>query len=185
MGIIDFVKGAGEKIFKPGEARRETAVEKHLAKYGISGIAVEVDGDKATLTGTVKDMATREKAVLIAGNIDGIGSVNDRIRVLQSTSAPAQARTATPAATQTQGAAPVAAPAATNAASSTAASSEAGEQWSSRTYTVKSGDTLSKIAKEMYGEAGKYPQIFEANKPMLEDPDKIYPGQVLRIPPEQ
>ena len=51
-------------------------------------------------------------------------------------------------------------------------------------YEVKSGDTLSKIAKTHYGEAGKYPQIFEANKPMLKDPDKIYPGQVLRIPPE-
>jgi nucleoid-associated protein YgaU len=55
----------------------------------------------------------------------------------------------------------------------------------SEMYTVKSGDTLSGIAKEFYGEANKYHQIFEANRPMLEDPDKIYPGQVLRIPPEQ
>ena len=51
-------------------------------------------------------------------------------------------------------------------------------------YTVKSGDSLSKIAKEVYGDMSKYPQIFEANKPMLSDPDKIYPGQVLRIPKE-
>jgi len=50
-------------------------------------------------------------------------------------------------------------------------------------YTVVSGDTLSKIAKTHYGNAGKYPVIFEANKPMLTDPDKIYVGQVLRIPP--
>jgi nucleoid-associated protein YgaU len=49
-------------------------------------------------------------------------------------------------------------------------------------YTVRSGDTLSKIAKEQLGDAGKYPQLFEANRPMLSDPDKIYPGQVLRIP---
>jgi nucleoid-associated protein YgaU len=49
-------------------------------------------------------------------------------------------------------------------------------------YTVVSGDSLSKIAKEYYGNAMKYPVIFEANKPMLSDPDKIYPGQVLRIP---
>lgn len=51
-----------------------------------------------------------------------------------------------------------------------------------RFYTVKKGDYLSKIAKAMYGNAMKYPIIFEANKPMLTDPDKIYPGQVLRIP---
>jgi len=49
-------------------------------------------------------------------------------------------------------------------------------------YEVKSGDTLSKIAKAHYGDAMKYNSIFEANKPMLKDPDKIYPGQVLRIP---
>ena len=49
-------------------------------------------------------------------------------------------------------------------------------------YTVKSGDTLSKIAKNHYGDANRYSAIFEANKPMLSDPDKIYPGQVLRIP---
>ena len=49
-------------------------------------------------------------------------------------------------------------------------------------HTVVKGDTLSKIAKEAYGDAMKYPVIFEANKPMLSHPDKIYPGQVLRIP---
>jgi nucleoid-associated protein YgaU len=51
-------------------------------------------------------------------------------------------------------------------------------------YEVKSGDTLSKIAQEQYGSASKYPAIFEANKPMLKDPDHIYPGQKLRIPAE-
>ncbi len=49
-------------------------------------------------------------------------------------------------------------------------------------YTVKSGDSLSKIAKEVYGDPMKYGIIFEANKPMLKDPDLIYPDQVLRIP---
>lgn len=52
----------------------------------------------------------------------------------------------------------------------------------SKFYTVKSGDNLSKIAKEFYGDANQYPKIFEANKPMLKDPDEIFPGQVLRIP---
>lgn len=49
-------------------------------------------------------------------------------------------------------------------------------------YEVKSGDTLSKIAKQFYGDSNKYNQIFEANKPMLKDADEIYPGQRLRIP---
>lgn len=52
----------------------------------------------------------------------------------------------------------------------------------SQMYTVVSGDSLSKIAKKYYGDANKYGVIFEANKPMLKDPDKIYPGQVLRVP---
>jgi len=49
-------------------------------------------------------------------------------------------------------------------------------------YTVVSGDNLSHIAKHFYGNANLYPKIFEANRPMLKDPDEIYPGQVLRIP---
>lgn len=53
-------------------------------------------------------------------------------------------------------------------------------QW----YTVKSGDTLSAISKEFYGDANKYRQIFEANKPMLKSENLIYPGQMLRIPPQ-
>jgi nucleoid-associated protein YgaU len=52
----------------------------------------------------------------------------------------------------------------------------------SKFYTVKKGDSLSKISKEMYGDPMKYNSIFEANKPMLKNPDMIYPGQVLRIP---
>lgn len=51
-----------------------------------------------------------------------------------------------------------------------------------RMYTVKSGDTLSAIAKQFYGDANRYNEIFEANRPMLTDPNMIYPGQVLRIP---
>jgi nucleoid-associated protein YgaU len=65
------------------------------------------------------------------------------------------------------------------AAAPAAAAAPAGE---STFYTVKAGDTLGKIAQQHYGSAGKYTVIFEANKPMLENPDKIYPGQSLRIP---
>ena len=51
-----------------------------------------------------------------------------------------------------------------------------------RFVVVKAGDTLSAIAKVEYGDGSKYMKIFEANKPMLSDPNKIYPGQTLRIP---
>jgi nucleoid-associated protein YgaU len=51
-----------------------------------------------------------------------------------------------------------------------------------RTYTVQSGDSLSKIAKEFYGNASDYMKIFNANTDKLSDPDKIKPGQVLTIP---
>jgi LysM repeat protein len=54
----------------------------------------------------------------------------------------------------------------------------------SKFYTVVSGDMRSKISKAQYGDANAYMKIFEANKPMLSHPDKIYPGQVLRIPPK-
>ena len=49
-------------------------------------------------------------------------------------------------------------------------------------YTVKKGDTLSAISQKTLGKASRYNEIFEANKPMLKHPDKIYPGQMLRIP---
>lgn len=51
-----------------------------------------------------------------------------------------------------------------------------------KVHEVQSGDTLSKIARQHYGDANAYRQIFEANRPMLSDPDEIYPGQVLIIP---
>src|SRR5262245_41113764 len=63
-----------------------------------------------------------------------------------------------------------------------AASAPAASPAPQKTYTVKAGDTLSRIAKEMLGSAGAYMKIFELNKDQLTDPDKIQPGQVLRLP---
>ena len=54
----------------------------------------------------------------------------------------------------------------------------------SKIYEVVSGDSLSKIAKREYGDAKLWPRIFEANKDLLKDPDKIFPGQKLKIPPK-
>ncbi len=62
---------------------------------------------------------------------------------------------------------------------------QAGQSQQMKTYTVESGDTLSKIAAAQFGDAGAYNKIFQANQPMLKDPDEIYPGQVLIIPDQQ
>ncbi len=165
MGLLDFVKSAGEKLGlgddkperpaakapqAPGAAEVKKLHERRLAaalaravgelKLDVDELGVRVDEDVATVTGKVKSQADREKVVLAVGNTRGIARVDDRLEVEKKE----------PEATM---------------------------------YTVKSGDSLSKIAKQHYGNAMKYPVIFEANKPMLKDPDKIYPGQVLRIPP--
>jgi nucleoid-associated protein YgaU len=53
-----------------------------------------------------------------------------------------------------------------------------------QTYTIESGDSLSKIAKHFYGDASKWRQIFEANRDIIKDPDMIHPGQTIKIPSE-
>jgi hypothetical protein len=75
---------------------------------------------------------------------------------------------------------PAAAPPPATAAA--AAGASGGSSGGGRTYTVAAGDSLSKIAKNFYGNANQYMKIFEANKDKLSDPDKIKPGQVLVIP---
>ena len=184
MGMFDFIKNAGEKIFKPGEAKKEAAVKQHLGSYGsdYSGIDVEVDGNKAVLSGQVNSVVVREKAVLIAGNIDGIEKVDDRLTV--NASSATLSATGKPDFSNVSGGVASTEAALGSGIASGGLASAGGGEWQSKTYTVQSGDTLSKIAKEFYGNANKYQQIFEANKPMLKDPDKIYPGQVLRIPAE-
>lgn len=151
MGLISFIKNAGEKLFKSEEKREQEKSElilSHIKKFGFdtSNIQVAVDNDKVTLTGKVDTQMNKNKIIVTAGNVDGIASVDDRIVVTQPV-------TVTPPEPQKQ------------------------------FYTVKKGDYLSKIAKEVYGNASKYNVIFEANKPMLKDPNLIYPGQVLVIPP--
>jgi nucleoid-associated protein YgaU len=163
MGLLSFVKEAGEKLFGIGAAKAAApaavapgpdiaalnataakAITDYIAAQGIStaGINVAFDGASSTVTvdGSVADQATKEKILLCCGNVAGVAGVNDLIVV----SAPAP---------------------------------------EAQYHTVASGDNLSKIAKKFYGDPNKYPVIFEANKPMLKHPDKIYPGQMLRIPP--
>jgi nucleoid-associated protein YgaU len=151
MGLISFIKNAGEKIFKSEEKREQVKaalILAHIKKFGFdtSGIQVAVDDDKVTLTGKVDTQENKNKIIVSAGNVEGIASVDDRLIVTQ----PVQVAPPKP---------------------------------EKQFYTVKKGDYLSKIAKEVYGNASKYNIIFEANKPMLKDPNLIYPGQVLVIPP--
>lgn len=166
MGLLDFVKDAGEKLFGVGKAKaamdeakaapadeakikaaNDAAADAILAyvkaqNLSATGLLVTFDGasSKASVYGVAPDQATMEKIVLCCGNVAGVAAVNNMMSVDRS------------------------APEATY-------------------YTVVSGDTLSKIAKAQYGDANKYMKIYEANTPMLKHPDKIYPGQVLRIPP--
>ena len=156
MGLLSFIKEAGEKLFGSGTAQAATNPESandtaskaivdyiHAMKLDAQDLAVKFDGGsgEVTVSGQAADQSTREKIVLCCGNVAGVSKVTDNLTV--------------------------------------AAGSD-----ESKYYTVVKGDTLSKIAKEFYGNANAYNAIFEANKPMLSHPDKIYPGQTLRIPPK-
>ena len=144
MGILSFVKEAGEKLLGGllgDKAQAAESLKEHVAKVGLGNpnIQVSVEGDKVVVSGEAASQEEKEKIILALGNVEGVAGVEDSITV------------------------PQAAPEA-------------------RFVTVKKGDTLSAIAKAEYGNANAYMKIFEANKPMLSHPDKIYPGQVLRIP---
>ena len=150
MGLMSFLKGVGEKVFKKEEAAapaheaeplRASGLLAHVKALGLTykTIQVKTSGDTVVLEGEVEKQADSEKIALAVGNVEGVAVVDNRMTVAE----PAE---------------------------------------EAKYHTVEKGDSLSKIAKEYYGDMTKYPQIFEANKPMLSDPDKIYPGQVLRIP---
>ena len=177
MGIFDFIKKAGAKVFggKDPDDNDETykPLRKHVEDHGIAtnDIQFRVSQGTVVLEGYVPDQDTREKVVLIVGNVEGVERVNDRLHVGK---APPVASGSHPFGTAGGPSQTVAHKSANGGGGS--------DTWTSTTYTVQSGDTLSKIAKAQYGDANGYTRIFEANRPMLKDPDKIYPGQVLRIP---
>ncbi len=167
MGVLSFIREAGEKLFGHGEAKAAGAAEAqpgaaagdvdaanrkaaqaitdyiHAMKLDAEGLNVAFDSANETVTvsGTVADQATREKILLCCGNVAGVAKVVDQLTVKNP-------------------------------------------EPEAKFHTVVKGDTLSKIAKAQYGDANAYMRIFEANRPMLKDPDKIYPGQLLRIPPK-
>ena len=142
MGLFDFIKDAGASIFGGGRDEAEEIQKLLTSTFGeqISNLQVEFDKGVVTLYGSCNTQATKEKAILIAGNVKGVSGVND----VYFTAPPAEEE--------------------------------------AEFYVVQPGDTLSKIAKQYYGDAMKYPEIFEANREVVKDPDLIYPGQKLRIP---
>jgi nucleoid-associated protein YgaU len=162
MGIFDFLSGAGEKLFGSAEID-EKKIREHILGLGLNlkKFVVIADQGKKTvhLHGYAGSLEDKEKAIIAAGNVKGVEKVDDRMRVGEPQERPAA-----------------------KAAEAQAEEPPAAEQPVSGFYTVQAGDTLSAIARKHYGNAGKYPVIFEANRPMLKHPDKIYPGQVLRIP---
>lgn len=165
MGLFSFIKNAGKKlgIGDDEEAPAAEAVKKELDSFdlGTKNVEVSVEGDKCVLKGVVADQTAFEKAVIAVGNTLGISKVEAaELKVapesglkLEKLDLTELLKTSAPAAAPTL-------------------------------YTVKKGDNLWKIAETHYGKGKgtKHTVIFDANRPMLSHPDKIYPGQVLRIP---
>lgn len=159
MGVFDFIANAGKKLLGKGDDAGEIKkeIESSFSTLPIQGLVVEVNGDTVTLAGVATDYATREKAILIAGNVEGIAKVNsDQLLSLDEIAA-ANA----PQIAEAQSVANIPAPV---------------------FYTIQKGDTLWGIAEDKYKDGSKYTKIVEANIEVIKDADKIYPGQAIRIP---
>lgn len=141
MGLFDFVINQGKKLFGAGDDPAEKIKQEiEAANPGIKNLNVEFKDGQVKLSGEAASAEAMEKAVLMAGNVQGVEKVS---------------------ADQVQ-----APPPAGNV----------------EYYTIQSGDNLSSIAKKFLGNASAYPKIFEANREVIKDPDKIYVGQKIRIP---
>lgn len=143
MGLFDFAKDMGKKLFGSGDDPAQK-IEQSIAAAnpGVDDLGVTFEDGVVHLSGNAASAEAMEKAVLMAGNVNGVTEVK-----IDGMEAPAP---------------------------------EPEVQY----YTIVSGDSLSKIAKAHYGNAMDYPKIFEANKEVIKDPDLIYPGQKIRIPPK-
>lgn len=164
MGFFDFVKNAGKKLgFGDDEEANADELKKELDSHdlGTEAVQIEVKGDTAVIKGAVKDQSIFEKAVVAVGNTLGISKVEaSELKVVAPESG-------------------LKLDASADMNALIAAATPAKEP---KFHTVESGDTLWAVAEKAYGNGSKYNAIFEANRPMLSHPDKIYPGQVLRIP---
>ncbi|MCW9717612.1 MULTISPECIES: peptidoglycan-binding protein LysM [unclassified Avibacterium] len=144
MGLFDFVGDIGRKLFSKEEDASE-AVEKHIAEDnpGVENLSVKVEEGVAKIEGNATSAEALEKAILMAGNVVGINSVNVEGVAIEN-----------------------------------------GERLATdeEFYVIQKGDTLWKIAEKTYGNGAKYTAIVEANKEVIKDADKIFPGQKIRLP---
>lgn len=150
MSLLDFVKDIGHSLFDSDDKAAEKIREHILADNpGIDPLEVKFQKGFVTLGGASQTWDAVEKAILLAGNVQGVGKVISEIQVAETTgNAPAEL------------------------------GGTAGGQY----YEIKSGDTLSAIAKHFYGDASQYPKILGANREVIKDANKIFAGQKIRIP---
>ena len=166
MGLFSFLKNAGKKLFKSKEAE---AAEK----------AAEAR-KKAADDRAWDEQMRKQKETLLRGVLESLNLPNDRLDIYYDDDVVTVSGSVE---TQADKEKVILALGNVNGVAYVDDRIEVSNpEPESAFYTVKKGDSLSKIAKRFYGDAMKYPQIFEANRPMLSDPDKIYPGQNLRIP---
>jgi nucleoid-associated protein YgaU len=163
MSLFGFVKDIGRRVFNKDEEAADK-IREHIrdAGIGIRDFDVVFDMGHVILKGEVDSKADKEKAVLLAGNIAGVGEVVANDLTIKA------------------GEVEVAAEAAGSAAPVDVAGGEAADE--TEFYVIQAGDTLGKIAKRVYGDAMQYPKIFEANREVIDDPDKIFVGQKIRLP---
>ena len=166
MGLFSFLKNAGNKIFKSKEAQAaEKAAEARKAAAD----------DRAW-----EEQMRKQKTTLLRGVLESLNLPNDRLDIYYDDDVVTVSGTVESQADKEK---VILALGNVNGVAYVDDKIEVNNpEPESAFYTVKKGDSLSKIAKRFYGDAMKYKQIFEANRPMLSDPDKIYPGQNLRVP---
>jgi len=145
MGLFDFAKDVGRQLFDTDDEAADN-IKQHIEikMTGISDVDVQFDDGVATICGSCINEATRNTAILIAGDVKGVEKV-----VADGLTFP-----------------------------------EPVEEKKEKVeyYEIVSGDTLGGIAKKFYGNASRYTRIHEANKELIPDPNKIYPGQKIKIP---
>ncbi|MBL4674357.1 MAG: peptidoglycan-binding protein LysM [Arenicella sp.] len=163
MGLFDFAANIGKKVFGVGDADAAEKIKQDIESNnpGIENLEVEMQEDTVcVLRGICESVEAKEKAILMAGNMKGVSAVvAARLKVAESADAGATVK-----------------------AGEEQEDSAFEASIDSQFYTIESGDTLWAIAAKFLGNGSKYPEIFEANREVIEDPDKIFPGQKIRIP---